>query len=215
MYTLVTTGDVPGASSYFNPLLQQTIIPCTSGARPSSPTDGMTVYETDTRFFRSWNSADSSWYIVGTNRKLWVIKLTDTGRPSNSSPTSDPELFVANVPASTYYHLNSVVSYNADTAADIQGGIYGPSGATFKGTYQGAYTTATSSPAPLTLNSGALGSSFGFGGVGTGTDVYAVFDGIFYSGSGGTMGFTWAQAFSNAIASTVKAQSYIRLVPLG
>jgi hypothetical protein len=48
MYTLLVTGDVPGASTYFNPLLQQTIIPCTSGTRPSSPTEGMFVYETDT-----------------------------------------------------------------------------------------------------------------------------------------------------------------------
>jgi hypothetical protein len=48
MYTLLVTGDVPGASTYFNPLLQQTIIPCTSGTRPSSPNEGMFVYETDT-----------------------------------------------------------------------------------------------------------------------------------------------------------------------
>ena len=47
MYTLLVTGDVPGASTYFNPLLQQTIIPCTSGTRPSSPNDGMMTYETD------------------------------------------------------------------------------------------------------------------------------------------------------------------------
>lgn len=47
MYTLLVTGDVPGAATYFNPLLQQTIIPCTSGTRPSSPNDGMMTYETD------------------------------------------------------------------------------------------------------------------------------------------------------------------------
>lgn len=48
MYSLLVTGDVPGAATYFNPLLQQTVIPCTSGTRPSSPPEGMVIYQTDT-----------------------------------------------------------------------------------------------------------------------------------------------------------------------
>jgi hypothetical protein len=62
MYSLLVTGDVPGASTYFNPLLQQTIIPCTSGTRPSSPTDGMHVFETDTDTIRAYSNGN--WTVV-------------------------------------------------------------------------------------------------------------------------------------------------------
>lgn len=59
MYTLLSTGDVPGAATYFNPLVQQTIIPCTSGTRPTPSHDGMTIYETDTDLHATWNG--SAW----------------------------------------------------------------------------------------------------------------------------------------------------------
>lgn len=59
MYTLLVTGDVPGAATYFNPLVQQSVIPCTSGTRPTPSHDGMTVYETDTDLHATWNG--SAW----------------------------------------------------------------------------------------------------------------------------------------------------------
>lgn len=84
MYTLLVTGDVPGATTYFNPLLQQTIINCTSGTRPSSPTDGMCVYETDTRYYRSWNSTLASWVTVFSNT---VTAITPVLTGSSVNPT--------------------------------------------------------------------------------------------------------------------------------
>lgn len=65
MYTLLTTGDVPGASTYFNPLLQQSIVPCTSGTRPASPPDGMMIWETDTERYMSWNASAAAWVYAG------------------------------------------------------------------------------------------------------------------------------------------------------
>lgn len=59
MYTLLSTGDVPGAATYFNPLVQQTVIPSTSGTRPTPSHDGMTIYETDTDLHATWNG--SAW----------------------------------------------------------------------------------------------------------------------------------------------------------
>lgn len=67
VYTLLVTGDVPSASGYFNPLLQQSVINCTSGTRPSSPPDGMLIYETDTKYFRSWDNANTTWQIKWQN----------------------------------------------------------------------------------------------------------------------------------------------------
>jgi hypothetical protein len=59
VYTLLVTGDVPGASTYFNPLVQQSIIPVTSGTRPTPSHNGMTIYETDTDVVSTWNG--SAW----------------------------------------------------------------------------------------------------------------------------------------------------------
>lgn len=65
MYTLLVTGDVPGASTYFNPLLQQSVIPTTSGARPSSPPDGMLIWETDTERYMTYNATNVAWMYMG------------------------------------------------------------------------------------------------------------------------------------------------------
>jgi hypothetical protein len=83
MYTLLVTGDVPGAATYFNPLLQQTIVPCTSGTRPSSPPNGMHVYETDTTRLMKWNSGLSAWEAVAGSRQSFTPTLTASG----TSPT--------------------------------------------------------------------------------------------------------------------------------
>lgn len=85
MYTLLVTGDVPGASTYFNPLLQQSIIPCTSGTRPSSPPDGMMIWETDTERYMSWNATAAAWVYAGQ-------MLTGTYTPALTASTTNPTL---------------------------------------------------------------------------------------------------------------------------
>lgn len=86
MYTLLVTGDVPGASTYFNPLLQQTIIPCTSGTRPSSPGDGWAIYETDTKRNMQYSTALVAWTpISGT--AVWT-----SYSPAWTATTTNPTL---------------------------------------------------------------------------------------------------------------------------
>lgn len=90
MYTLLVTGDVPGASTYFNPMLQQTIIPCTSGTRPTPSHEGMTVYETDTNWYVSWNG--SAWIILGTTvTGTYTPGLTASGGNPNLGTTGTTE----------------------------------------------------------------------------------------------------------------------------
>ena len=38
---------------------------CTSSTRPSIPYAGKLIYETDTKYFRTWNASTSSWEFVG------------------------------------------------------------------------------------------------------------------------------------------------------
>ena len=81
MFTDLVTGDVPGAATYFNPLMRQTIIPCTSGTHPSSPHEGMHAYETDTDRLIKWNG--TGWEIVAGSRTLFTPTLT----ASTTNPT--------------------------------------------------------------------------------------------------------------------------------
>lgn len=83
MYTLLVTGDVPGATTYFNPLLQQTIVKCTSGTRPSSPVQGQHIYETDTGDERIW---DGSAWISFAGAKVNINSATGQLTASTTNP---------------------------------------------------------------------------------------------------------------------------------
>lgn len=57
-------------------LMQQSVIICTSGTRPGSPVNGMTIYETDTACQARWNG--SAWvYDVGGVWQNYTPTLTN------------------------------------------------------------------------------------------------------------------------------------------
>lgn len=95
MFTQLVTGDVPSASGYFNPLLAQTVIPCTSGTRPSSPNDGMLLWETDTERYTSWNASLSQWVNLG-------MMLTTAFTPALTGSTTNPTLGTGGTAAARY-----------------------------------------------------------------------------------------------------------------
>jgi hypothetical protein len=103
MYTLLVTGDVPGASTYFNPLVQQSIIPCTSGTRPTPSHEGMHIYETDTDQMAKWNGV--AWeYVAGTR-----IDYT----PTLSAVTTPPTMGTGNIRDGYYSRLpGSLIAYH-------------------------------------------------------------------------------------------------------
>lgn len=76
-----TTGEVLTAALVNTYLMQQVNIVCTSGARPSSPVDGMEIYETDTKLKRRWFAAQGAWVIWPPQ----VAETTDTSTVSTSS----------------------------------------------------------------------------------------------------------------------------------
>lgn len=55
-------------------LMQQAVIACTSSTRPASPVDGMTIYETDTDSYATYNG--SSWATLG-GWTTWTPTLTN------------------------------------------------------------------------------------------------------------------------------------------
>lgn len=101
MYTLLVTGDVPSASGYFNPLLQQTIIPTTSGSKPGSPPDGMIVWETDTERYVTYNATLGGWKILGQ-----IVDSTFT--PTLTATTTNPTLGSGSTSTGRYTLRNGI-----------------------------------------------------------------------------------------------------------
>lgn len=69
------SGDILTASDVNSYLMKQVNIVCTSGTRPSSPVEGMTIYETDTDHIVTYDG--SSWGRVGhfTNSGRTGVRL--------------------------------------------------------------------------------------------------------------------------------------------
>lgn len=74
---LLTSADVNGY------LMKQTVIVCTSGTRPSSPPEGMTVYETDTDRYSCYNG--TAWVTMGQ-------MISSQFTPTLTAATTNPQM---------------------------------------------------------------------------------------------------------------------------
>ena len=72
-----TAGSVLTASQ-MNSLAKQVVVTCTSGTRPSSPPEGMTIYETDTDKMLTYVSATTGW-VPPCNKPWGVVTATSGG----------------------------------------------------------------------------------------------------------------------------------------
>lgn len=64
-----TAGEVLTAANVNDYLMEQSVIGCTSGTRPSSPQEGMTIFETDTDRILTW---DGSAWVIGIEYAAWT-----------------------------------------------------------------------------------------------------------------------------------------------
>lgn len=82
-FKVFTNGAILADTDLNDYLMKQTVIVCTSGTRPSSPVEGMTIYETDTDRYASWNG--SAWL-------TYAQTSTATFNPSLTAATTNPTL---------------------------------------------------------------------------------------------------------------------------
>ena len=65
-------------------LMKQAVITCTSGTRPGSPTEGMTIYETDTDCYATYSG--TAWvYILGGVWQAWTPTLAGVSALGNGT----------------------------------------------------------------------------------------------------------------------------------
>lgn len=191
-------GDVLPASDVNTYLMKQAVIVCTSGTRPSSPVEGMTIYETDTDIHRVYNGA--SWVLL-LGLTLGAYKTADTSRSSTTTLTADPHLTLS-VAANAVYAVHVSLAYQAGTTEDMKTDFTVPSGATMDttrylnniGTHQTIATAAT------------VGIWQGSGG-----NEGATMWGTLVTSSAGTFALRWAQNTSGATATILRAMSSMTL----
>ncbi|WP_330438825.1 hypothetical protein OHB44_28040 [Micromonospora sp. NBC_00821] len=95
-------GDVLTAAEVNTYLMNQAVIVCTSGTRPSSPPEGMVIYETDTDLIRVYTGS------------TWALLLDATGwvayTPTWTAFTSNPVLSNGTI-AGRYKRIGTTVHY--------------------------------------------------------------------------------------------------------
>jgi hypothetical protein len=81
-YKLWSTSELL-TSTDLNNLSKQTVIVTTSGSKPTPPTNGMLVFETDTNNYVSYSSTLSAWIVLGkTITGTYTPTLTATSNPN-------------------------------------------------------------------------------------------------------------------------------------
>lgn len=81
-----TAGSVLTAADVNDYLMEQAVITCTSGTRPSAPNEGMTIYETDTDYIRTYDG--TTWQVMTGNTPAARAQRTTTQSISTGSTTA-------------------------------------------------------------------------------------------------------------------------------
>jgi hypothetical protein len=149
-------------------------------------------------------------------QRAHIVKPSDQSRSSNTS-LADDSVLVLTVQPNTDYWLEAFVIYDAATAGNIKLGWTAPSGSTLEWTSNGLYDGASSTADNLWRRRLNLAASEICGGLGSGTNVVAMPEGLLRVGStGGPFRLQWAQGSSSATATRVRAGSMLmlsRMVP--
>src|ERR1044072_1879724 len=130
--------------------MNQSVIVCTSGTRPSSPGAGMTIYETDTDLYRRWTGA--AWAI--NVMPLAVYKTADTARV-NATLAADPHLTLP-VSANAVYLLHLSATWNAHASGDFRWDFTIPTAATLDMYRHVANDGLSTAVGGVTLNAGTF-----------------------------------------------------------
>lgn len=86
VYALKNNGDVPDEDYFNEALMRQVVVKCTSGTRPASPDEGMTVHETDTGIRRAYDGTD--WRAAAGYTPHVLVARTTTQSIANNTMTT-------------------------------------------------------------------------------------------------------------------------------
>lgn len=145
-----------------------------------------------------------------------VYKTLSTARTSTAAKTADPELTLP-VEANAVYELAFYLKYDAGNAGDIGWTFSTPAGTS--GSYGISSIVVGGAGASQTedlANVYTLAANAGAGGIGAGIPLPVLGLGKFVTGgTAGSITLSWAQFTSNATATTLQADSYLKITRIG
>lgn len=153
-------------------------------------------------------------------------KAQDTSRPATTTATADPDLQFP-VDANAVYVWDGFLKYDAATGGDFLVDFSVPTGALGEwGAHGPGIVVIGADDSPLALQTGTVQStgymlrvevndvtqSRTYGGLGVGTGITVLIAGTLRMGAtAGTFSLDWAQGTSNATATTVFTDSWLKM----
>lgn len=151
---------------------------------------------------------------IGIGGQVFARKTADTARASTITATADPHLVCA-MQANATYTIDAYIIYNANTAGDFGMQFGTPAGATGNWNAiawgRGAGASVGVDGFTVRTNDNTINQNRTYGG--DTTDITAHVKGIVITaGTAGNLTVDWAQAASDAGATTLRTNSYLRIV---
>jgi len=144
------------------------------------------------------------------------VRKTATESVTSSATLQDDDQLTLAVVANTVYTLLGLILYDGGTTGDFKFAFVIPASATLDYAAQIPPTAATTA-AGNTVNNSAFtdADTLGLGAVGAGTTLAVPIMGLLVvAGTAGTFKLQWAQNTSNATATRVFGDSFLRLTPV-
>lgn len=112
-----TSGAVLTAAELNTYLMQQSVIVCTAATRPSAPVEGMTIYETDTDYLRTYTGA--AWVTIAQplGEVVWTPALT--------ASSVNPTLGTGSTATGGYVRQGRLITFYAQLAFGTSGNAAG------------------------------------------------------------------------------------------
>lgn len=150
---------------------------------------------------------------LNSMQPLVARKVVDTARSNTATVANDPELTFT-LAANATYVMDGWIKYSADSSGDINIDWVGPSGVLgeWVGFATGLGSSAqTTNGYPIRTETNDVEQARAFAGLGSTVTLGLNIYGTIRTTNGGTYVMQWAQGASFATATTVYADSWLRL----
>lgn len=143
--------------------------------------------------------------------QIFAVKPTDQTLTASTTLQNDSALLTPTLSPNSTWEVMALIAYDDSTTGDFKIGWAHPTGSTF--VWSGAAAGTGASTAPVNLGGAINGvtSSGIYGGVGAGTQIPVLVQGILTVTTAGVLQLQWAQNASDPATLTVRAGSYLRL----
>jgi hypothetical protein len=183
-------------------------------APAGTPTGGGVLYASSG--LPRWKGSDGVDYdLVRGQFPVTLARKTADETVTNSTTVQDDDQLTAAVAASSTYLVEAFLIYDGDTTGDFRLTFAGPTGATMDWTPNGLATSQATGVGSMKLGRLPIANEDTLGASGSGVKAVAMPRGILTTSStAGNLTLRWAQATASATATTVFANSWLRLTKI-